>query len=574
MAVTKKKENQVGFVDFNINSLFVSNDASIREAMEVIENGRERICLVVDDRKRLIKIISDGDVRRALLKGLKMDDLAFDVHQRTPKTTRLDALDAAQKQINFKIPLIPVLDFEGCVIGAVKSKNIIEHTNIRQKPIAIVGLGYVGLTLALTMANNGFVVYGVEKDTKIVKSLQDRIPTFYENGIKNLLDKHAGNNFLVQQNSDDFTADVYIVTVGTPILKGSQKPDIRHIDSAVEFVGNKLKKNDLVILRSTLPVGFTRQNIVPKLEDVSQLLAGNDFSVAFCPERTSEGKALEELKTLPQIIGGLDENSRELASRLFNENTNTVVDVGSLEGAEMCKLMDNTFRDTVFAYANQMAIFAEAAGLNLNDLISKANLGYERNTIPYPSPGVGGPCLSKDPYILIDNFEKNSLKCPLIKAARFVNEQAPKLIFRRCKKLLAKLGKDIDEIKIFSLGLAFKGYPETSDLRSSTSIDIINYFHKKGTKKISGFDPIVSRSAIQKAGITYSTIQDGFCDASLIMILNNHHTFKDMNLTNLIPKMSSPGVFFDGWNLFSSSDFITAKGVTYLANGNGKVSIK
>ena len=133
----------------------------------------------------------------------------------------------------------------------------------------------------------------------------------------------------------------------------------------------------------------------------------------------------------------------------FNENTHTVVDVGSLEAGEMCKLLDNTYRDTVFAYANQMATLSEKLGLNLNELISKVNLGYGRNKIPFPSPGVGGPCLSKDPYILHDAFTSFGLDCPITLASREINERAPRLIYKRCFQLLESEGKDLDKEKFF-----------------------------------------------------------------------------------------------------------------------------
>ena len=205
-----------------------------------------------------------------------------------------------------------------------------------------------------------------------------------------------------------------------------------------------------------MPIGCTRKVVIPRLEKISSLQAGKDFSVAFCPERTAEGRALEELKNLPQIVGGLDKKSRELGLRLFGENTHTVIDIGSLEAAEMCKLMDNSYRDTRFAFANQMAGLSEKYGLNINHLIKKVNLSYERNTIPFTSPGVGGACLSKDPYILINNFKENNIDCSLTIASRKINEEAPNNIFTKTSKFMKSVGKDIPKAKIFIIGLLLK----------------------------------------------------------------------------------------------------------------------
>ena len=125
---------------------------------------------------------------------------------------------------------------------------------------------------------------------------------------------------------------------------------------------------------------------------------------------------------MPQIIGGACKKSSEIAQRLFSEYTYTVIDVGSLEAAEFCKLIDNTYRDTMFAYSNQLSILSEQLGLDINDIIEKVNLGYDRNKVPKPSPGVGGPCLTKDPYILIHGFSSESRKNNLILNARKINE--------------------------------------------------------------------------------------------------------------------------------------------------------
>ena len=327
------------------------------------------------------------------------------------------------------------------------------------------GLGYVGLTLAVILAENGFNVTGFDKNKALVNKLKDTIIPFYEDGLENLIHAHVNNSLNPTYCPDEILADIYIITVGTPILPQTKKPDTDYIENAVKVIAKKLKLNDLVILRSTVPVGCTREIVIPILEQISGLKVGTEFFVSYCPERTAEGRALTELRELPQIVGGFDHTSRQLSIRFFNENTHTVIDVGSLESAEMCKLLDNTYRDAMFGYANQMATFAEKLGLNLKELVNKVNIGYDRNRIPLPSPGVGGPCLSKDPYILIDNFAKVGLECEVTSAARKINESAPKKIFDRCHVVLKSVGKNILKEKIFIVGFAFKGNPVTSDLR-------------------------------------------------------------------------------------------------------------
>ncbi|MDC0476528.1 nucleotide sugar dehydrogenase, partial [Alphaproteobacteria bacterium] len=397
-------------VDFDVDHLLLDVNGSIEEALSAIENGKERLCLLIDQNRQLVKVISDGDIRRALLSGFVLSDKVYLVHERKPITAKSDNLDHVSKMLSSKITVIPVLGAHSEVIGIIRPQDIGYASNIRQKSVAVIGLGYVGLTLALVLAENGFLVFGYDSDPEITEKLINHQSTFYEKGMQNLIDKHVDNNLIINSDKNAFEADVYVITVGTPVFRKTLKPNIEHIKSALEVVAGKLKVNDMVILRSTVPVGFTREIVIPEIERISGLRVGEDFFIAFCPERTSEGQALEELQNLPQIVGGFDENSRQLATRFFSENTHTIVDVGSLEGAEFCKLMDNTYRDTIFAYANQMAALAGVLGLNASELINKVNLGYKRNAIPLPSPGVGGPCLSKDPYILIDTFTQNGLK--------------------------------------------------------------------------------------------------------------------------------------------------------------------
>ena len=139
--------------------------------------------------------------------------------------------------------------------------------------------------------------------------------------------------------------------------------------------------------------------------------------------------------------------------------------MNDLESSEMCKLLDNTYRDTIFAYSNQMALLSEKIGLNLSQLIDKVNIGYERNKIPKPSPGVGGPCLTKDPYILNYNFKKAGLRADVSMSARKINELMVYSIVKKVKRFLKNTNKNIKTSKIFILGLSFKGNPETSDTR-------------------------------------------------------------------------------------------------------------
>ncbi len=552
----------------NAARFIVGPNATIFEALKVIDAGEERICLLTDGQNRLVRVISDGDIRRALLNGKTLDSPVAASNDRLPIVIKEDmSVEEARALLSKRVSIAPVVDDRGLIKGILRHQDVMPFLDIRSREIMVVGMGYVGLTLALVLSENGFSVRGYDIDKSLIGQLQRKEAPFFEKGLQNFLDTHVGHNLRLTDSLDNANADIYVVTVGTPIIKESKAPNVDHIRRAVAGIGRCLKQNDLVILRSTVPLGCTRNVVLPLLEKESGLVAGTDFYLAFCPERTAEGRALEELVKLPQIVGGLETHSTELALRLFNENTHTVIDVGSLEASEMCKLMDNTFRDTVFAYANQMSVLCEAVGLNFPDLVDKVNLGYERNRIPYPSPGVGGPCLSKDPYILMSCFQQYGLQSPLIQAARVVNEAAPDIIHDRIENLLSSVGKTLTDAKLFFIGFAFKGHPQTSDTRDSTSLWVVERFKRAGVRNLWGFDPLVNETEIKSFGVKPCSIEDGFRDADVVFMLNNHSSYAHLRLHELLGTMNQPGVFFDGWHIFRPSDIRAQPGIMYAGIG-------
>ena len=189
--------------------------------------------------------------------------------------------------------------------------------------ICILGLGYVGLTLSTVLADVGYQVVGVDKDTGLVENLRNGKAPFHEKGLPEMLAKvaNSSNPPTYFSNIAEAIANTYIVTVGTPILRPSLEPNLEYTRAATREIAGVLKKGDLVILRSTVPTGTTREIVLPILEAESGLSAGRDFCLAFCPERTVEGRALRELRELPQIIGGLDAQSTERVTKLFQKST-------------------------------------------------------------------------------------------------------------------------------------------------------------------------------------------------------------------------------------------------------------
>ena len=266
--------------------------------------------------------------------------------------------------------------------------------------ICILGLGFVGVTLAAVMADVGFKVIGIEMRDEVIKKLSSGHSYFFEPGLSTRVKKHLKNGSLEIYNQipDDCQSTVYIITVGTS-LNESKQINLTCIKNICHQIAAHLQDGDLIIVRSTVKLGTTRSIIDSILKKT-----GKRYEIAVCPERTVEGQALEELRTNPQIIGANDQLTRSRASQIFQSMTPTIVTVSDWETAEMIKLVDNAKRDVHFAFANEVAAICDCAGLSADEVIRLGQFGYVRGGIPQPGP-VGGPCLSKDSHILVQSMQ-------------------------------------------------------------------------------------------------------------------------------------------------------------------------
>jgi|TARA_Y100000294_G_scaffold51167_1_gene48200 UDP-N-acetyl-D-mannosaminuronic acid dehydrogenase len=557
-------------MDYHLKKMVFDDTASLQDAIESCLAGAKKVGFCVDHKGKLLGMLTQGDLLRILKEGACFDAPAINYINRNPVTiSNKVTVKEAKKLIGNRIQLIPQLDEDGKLVGLINlSSTDYDFINIKDKKVLIVGLGYVGLTLALILADSGFSVNGYDINKDLVDTINKKIPPFYEAGIEEYIGTHVGKRIRLLRTLDNNVADIFIITVGSPIDRETKEPITDNIVNAAKNVGRILSKDCLVMLRSTVPVGSTRNLVIPELERQSGLRAGEDFFVAYCPERTTEGRALEELRYLPQIVGGMDERSIEIASRLFNEYTSTIVNVGTLEAAEFSKLIDNVYRDVKFAFANQIAELAERLGLNVHQVIDAVNHHYMRNNIPKPSPGVGGPCLTKDTYILKDVFNKAGMEAPLLTASRIINEQGPKNIVLRADVALKSVGKGLKGARVFVVGFAFKGEPETSDLRDSTTLWFLDEL-KKCTTEIIGFDPVIQHNDLATLDIIISDPEDGFLGADAVFIMNNHKSYLKWDLPKYLRSLRKPALFFDAWHLFQENKFTDFPGILYLSIGIG-----
>jgi len=574
----------------NISKLFCSNKTTIKQVLEKFDKASKfnlpsGIGLFVDKKMNLIGVISEGDIRRAFLKGANLNSKAepymilspvvfnstksvTEILQELPKELKL----RGRKSSKF-LDKIVLVDKKGVPEKIISYHQLWEQKVAMHRNITIVGMGYVGLTLAIVMAESGFNIVGVESNIKKLNLLKKGESYIHENGLTEILKESVNRN--LNFTSETNYSDVFIISVGTPVSKNSSntfEPNLSYLKNSCEQVGLKLKHGNLVILRSTVPVGATRKIAKVILEKKSGLVCGIDFHLSFAPERTAEGSALKELRSLPQIIGGYNNDSVNATSAIFRDITSTIVTVESLEEAEMVKLINNSFRDYIFAFSNQVAKLSAKFNINAHRLIMNSNKGYVRDKVPNPSPGVGGPCLTKDPYIfsyvakealMDDNFFSNS---------RHVNESMHSFVFSRIKKASNIVKKKIKDINILFCGLAFKGNPETGDIRDSISLEIAKIF-KKENCNIYGYDEVATKEEINAEGIIFHDIKLGFEKFDVILFLNNHKNFEKINEFEMVRSMKENPIIFDGWNLFHYHDIISSRPSVYIGLSDIKESI-
>lgn len=559
----------------------VTMDTSIADAIALMGSspGNKNIAgmvVILDSAKQVIGVVTDGDIRRGIAKGLTLQAPVREIANTKPMTVnrklrpilmRRAVMDEARaRNTNFmKYDRLVLVEDDGAFYDVIRLSDIME-AQIDEKTIAVYGLGFVGLTLACTLANAGLSVVGIDTSEAQIKKLKSGIAPFYEKGLDSMLSSLATTNPIHYTTSaSERSADVHIVSVGSPVDKDG-KPDLSHIKTASATIAGLLKAGDLVIFRSTVPVGTMRQVVLPILEQ-GGLTCGQDFHLAFAPERTVEGNALEELRLLPQIVGGFNRTSRALTAKLFRQITNTIIEVNSLEEAELVKLMNNTFRDLVFSFANEAASICEGFNIDAFDLIRAANEGYPRDRIPMPSPGVGGICLSKDPYLYTNPMTKLATTPVLGKASRSVNSAGNSQLLAKLDQFAKHSGKQVKDLQILIVGLAFKGMPETSDIRASVALDLIEKLPSRSNIHIKDF--VVDGDTIRSLGCKAAEeeLAEALQNVDAVLVMNNHYRNNKFNVVEAMKRAKKPKFFFDGWHMFNRRELEALPQVFYATLG-------
>jgi UDP-N-acetyl-D-mannosaminuronic acid dehydrogenase len=434
--------------------------------------------------------------------------------------------------------------------------------------LVVLGMGYVGLTLAGVYARSGFSVLGVDVNQSIVDMLKRGQPHFHERGLPELLEETKDALKFSTQMEPDTKNSIFVIAVGTSLNKDGT-PDYSQIDQSVKDIAAVLKKGDIIILRSTVVVGTTRMRVTPILEALTGLTVGTDIFVGFAPERTVEGRAIEELKTLPQVVSASSLPGLESITRFFKHVSDEVVAVDTLEAAEMVKLVSNSYRDLTFAFANAVALAAAEHNVDVLKLIAAANYGYERNRIPLPSPGVGGYCLTKDPYLFAESSPGAPSLRELVHAGRVINNLMPAHVVKTIEKFCVQTG--VTRPKVLIAGLAFKGEPATSDIRFSPSIEVIKLLAPVAGD-IYAYDPHVAESVMRDLGTKpLQSLKDAATLADVIVFMHGSTHYLDEEVITTLLARDGVQMVFDTWGIFKEyglpeKDGIVYANLSYLSN--------
>jgi len=363
--------------------------------------------------------------------------------------------------------------------------NLLKKVNKRQVSIGIIGLGYVGLPLAVCFAKKGFSVTGIDIDEDRITKIHKGICYILDVPLQDIQDVLRNKRFRATTN---FAAikklDVVIICVPTPLGK-NREPDISYIREAVTKIKDNTRKGQIIVLESTTYPGTTREILLPILESTG-LKEGKDFYLAFSPERIDPGNEIYKTENTPKVIGGISAGSTDIASALYRQVINEVVPVSNASAAEMVKLLENTFRIVNIALVNELMILCEKFGLDIWEIIDAAKTkpyGYMRF---YPGPGVGGHCIPIDPLYLSWKAKEHGFETKFINLASSVNEKMPQYVVDRIEKLLLKKGVELEGAKILTVGIAYKR--DVKDLRESPAVEIIHILQKRKAQ-VSYYDP-------------------------------------------------------------------------------------
>ena len=394
--------------------------------------------------------------------------------------------------------------------------------------LAVIGLGYVGLPLAIEAANNKLKVAGYDINESVVDSLNKSI-SHVEDISNKVLKDALSKELLITSDSNILGNSEYIViSVPTPLT--DYQPDLSYVEAATKSIAKNLTKGQIIILESTTYPGTTLEIVKPILEKNSSLLAGEDFLLGYSPERIDPGNKEWTFKNTPKIVSGINEKSLKKISEFYNSIIDEVVEVSGTREAEMVKLIENTYRQVNIAMVNELAILSNMLDIDIWEVVDAAKtkpFGFQSFR---PGPGVGGHCIPIDPKYL--SFKTRQIGQPVrfVELAQEINNSMPNYVISRISELMNKKEILLKNSRILILGVAYK--KDIGDTRESPAIDIVESLLDKSVE-VSFYDPYVDELIVNKESIFKEQDLEGISNYDMVIIHTPHTSFHNIDFENI-----------------------------------------
>ncbi len=419
------------------------------------------------------------------------------------------------------------------LLNKIKNKEI---------TVGVVGLGYVGLPLAVEKAKAGFKTIGFDiqdKKVEFVNNGHNYIGDVVDNDLKSLVD----SNMLCATTDFSFVKDVDFIAICVPTpLDDHQQPDISYVKKSTIEISKYLKKGTMVVLESTTYPGTTEELIKPLLEEGSGLKCEEDFYLGFSPERVDPGNKQFKTKNTPKVVGAIGEDATEVIAAMYRSVLDgDVYEVSSPVIAEMEKILENTYRNINIGLANEMAMLCDKMGINYWEVVDAASTKPYGFQPFYPGPGLGGHCIPLDPYYLSWKAREFGFHTSMIESSMMVNDKMPEYCVERAMKILNRYGKALSTSKILVMGIAYK--QDIDDYRESPAIDVIDNLKNNGAE-VDFFDPYISEYKHKgEIFIGIDKIDDKIISQYDLVMITTSHSNVDYELVN-----ESAKVIFDTKN--------------------------
>lgn len=422
-----------------------------------------------------------------------------------------------------------------------------------KETVSVIGLGYVGLPLAILADQKSYQVTGIDTDPRKIELLNKKESPFYDEKIS---DDLKTSRIVISSSFEDIKhSSIIIICVPTPVNE-DYMPNLEPVKDACKSIAPYLSKGQLIILESTVNPGVSEDIVLPTLEEFSGLKCGEDFSLAHCPERINPGDKKWTVENIPRVVGAIDKIGLNRAAAFYRSIVSgEIKEMRTIKEAEAVKVVENSFRDINIAFVNELAMSFSELGIDVVNVIKGASTKPFAFMPHYPGCGVGGHCIPVDPYYLIEYAKKHGFQHDFLSMARKVNNKMPKYAADKVSEGLNSKRIAINGTKVALLGLSYK--PDVADDRESPSYKIIKHLKKYGAE-VASFDPFIPTKS------TASSLEDALKGAKAVLIATSHKLFKELTPDYL--RSHGMEVVVDGRNCLDKESFDQSE-ILYMGIG-------